>query len=717
MVQSNVNRKIIYKEKRETDPDDKKYKSMPFEVELFGKEVIILFGKPNYTKIDDKIVFCYIYLIVNKKIYSKIGVLEFPTSQVSVMVIDDEINIEEIDESELLLFSFVNERFIDNAGSNISMFEEKQKESFIKDLEILNNNEKPKEIDIDIIELDLDDEDEAVKVRIREQDTSVIIDQNNEMLKDGVFQVDESIKVPKNLIEETEENDTQNRGDYKKKGSIRDNWLQKFFKNVDYGIHDVENNGDCLFAVIRDGFRQIGYKTSVKKLRALVAKHVTQKAFQEQRDLFLMLNSIKEGYEKERKQLRENNKQLKERSEKIGKKDRKMLSYLLEQSEELKARDKELEQLIDEQDTLIHENVSDFSSIETIEDYRKYIMSSSYWADSWAISILEKELQLKMVVLSERAYHDKDYDGILMCGEASEEMQKKGMFQPKHYIMTMFSGNHFQLVSYKEKRILGFSEIPYRIKGLVINKCMESQHGIYSLIPDFQDLQDRMGIDREINSNVDQDEQDHYHENNSMYESSTQFVFHKNSSQKPPGEGVHEKIKKDQIGFYAVLSTKPYKHWRRKLDDSYNESTFKVDNKTYASVEHYYQGAKFKHQNKDFQALFTLESQSEFSKNVDLAICAGSKSGKASKKCKENMKNKDLLLRPENIEIDTDFYDKRCREERMVALKSKFSQNESLKNVLLATRKAQLSHLDRGSPLKKDELLMAVREFLHNQEK
>ena len=53
----------------------------------------------------------------------------------------------------------------------------------------------------------------------------------------------------------------------------------------------------------------------------------------------------------------------------------------------------------------------------------------------------------------------------------------------------------------------------------------------------------------------------------------------------------------------------------------------------------------------------------------------------------------------------------------MVALKSKFSQNESLKNVLLATRKAQLSHLDRGSPLKKDELLMAVREFLHNQEK
>ena len=82
-----------------------------------------------------------------------------------------------------------------------------------------------------------------------------------------------------------------------------------------------------------------------------------------------------------------------------------------------------------------------------------------------------------------------------------------------------------------------------------------------------------------------------------------------------------------------------------------------------------------------------------------------------------NYKNKDLLLRPVNIEIDSDFYDKRCHEERMIALKAKFSQNSSLKNILLATRNAQLSQLERGSPLKSDDLLMAVREYLHNQEK
>jgi hypothetical protein len=51
-------------------------------------------------------------------------------------------------------------------------------------------------------------------------------------------------------------------------------------KNEHYGIHDVESNGDCFFAVIRDAFQQIGYKTTVAKNSRIVAKDVTEEVFQ-----------------------------------------------------------------------------------------------------------------------------------------------------------------------------------------------------------------------------------------------------------------------------------------------------------------------------------------------------------------------------------------------------------------------------------------------------
>ena len=51
--------------------------------------------------------------------------------------------------------------------------------------------------------------------------------------------------------------------------------------------------------------------------------------------------------------------------------------------------------------------------------------------------------------------------------------------------MTSYNGSHYELISYKAKNILKFREIPFNIKTMVINKCLECNSGLYYLIDDF----------------------------------------------------------------------------------------------------------------------------------------------------------------------------------------------------------------------------------------
>ena len=71
--------------------------------------------------------------------------------------------------------------------------------------------------------------------------------------------------------------------------------------------------------------------------------------------------------------------------------------------------------------------------------------------------------------------------------------------------------------------------------------------------------------------------------------------------------------------------------------------TFKTFGLIWASFEHYYQGNKFKKQNPNFYFQFSLNSDSELSKNPTLARSIGSIKGK---------------LRNKNIMIDINFFNK-----------------------------------------------------------
>ena len=109
--------------------------------------------------------------------------------------------------------------------------------------------------------------------------------------------------------------------------------------------------------------------------------------------------------------------------------------------------------------------------------------------------------------------------------------------------------------------------------------------------------------------------------------------------------------------------------------------------------------------------MFSLDStDSEIAKDVDLAISAGSKSGRASGKAKTKAKGT-ALLRPKGVEIDPDFYGERSELERIAAVNAKFS-SEDMRQLLLATQDAKLTHYIRGSPSETDHILMATRHKL-----
>ena len=42
--------------------------------------------------------------------------------------------------------------------------------------------------------------------------------------------------------------------------------------------------------------------------------------------------------------------------------------------------------------------------ITNLEKFREFMLTSSYWADTWAISTLERLLNVKVILLSEESY-------------------------------------------------------------------------------------------------------------------------------------------------------------------------------------------------------------------------------------------------------------------------------------------------------------------------
>ncbi len=339
--------------------------------------------------------------------------------------------------------------------------------------------------------------------------------------------------------------------------------------------------------------------------------------------------------------------------------------------------------------------------IDTIDKMRTYVKSSRYWADTWAISTLERLLNIKVIILSEEAFKHGDKDSVMQCGQLNDTIESNQTRKPDYYIITSYTGNHYTLVEYKNKRIYRFVEIPYDIKTLIVNKCLERNAGPYHLIQEFRDYKSRLGIDPEIGANSDNNDD---YLNNDIYDNKVVFLFHsKSHSTAKPGKWSGEKIQLDQMVSYIPLYR--ITDWRRKLSDEWMVP-FSIDGHRWNSVSHYYLGSQYKKGYPDFYLQFSMDSESELSSNVDMAIAASSKSGKYKGK----------LIRQAKVNIDPDFYEigknNRSEQERYAALTAKFTQNQDMKQLLMETQRAKLVHFIRGREPEMDVMLMKLRKEL-----
>ena len=357
--------------------------------------------------------------------------------------------------------------------------------------------------------------------------------------------------------------------------------------------------------------------------------------------------------------------------------------------------------------------------IDTLEKMRQHIKTTSFWADSWAISTLERVLNVKLVIFSQQAFMAEegapDLDGVLLCGEASKELQERQTFSPDYYIFATYSGDHYKLISYKSRKIFQFREVPYDVKILILNRCLSRLSGTYYMINDFRNFKTKFGIDEDEGVPEDYRELEGH---GSLFTANTVFVFCSNSDPKmKPGEGNGEKIQSEDKSKYAKLNTK-YNSWRKKLDDDWDKSPLIIDGHKWTSLTHYMQGVQYKKTHPDVYLMFSLDSDpdSNLAKSVKTAKAFKGIVKEVDQLKDEDKKKKPLKAPKKQVNViapDLDFDKIRREEERAKALKAKFQDNETMRLMLKATGDALLIHkCGSGEPAIPDMELMRVRDSI-----
>jgi len=757
MVVSIINSDVSYPERKVIDNEDKGQDVSMYQIKIFDIDVVIALGNIKYNFSKQKVLYCPIYIIVDEsdKIY-QIGVYEISKKNYDKGKYLDEDG--DLDISKLkgpLLYTFVNKPYLQQCMKNEVLVEDDlsktkgddgddtddsddevdkdsddgdDKDDDDKDDDDKDDDDKDDDKDDDDKDDDGEDDDDETSSPTLSNPPPVLVELN---IEDNID--DEDFFT----IGETDKEEKKERKKYKKPSDKTDqsSWIQEFLHNNNYSISDVESNGDCFFAVIRDGFKNINKKINVKQLREILTDNTTEEHYQNYKERYTMFKNELTDIRRQIPDTKSKKSESKKKYNKLVRSSKKEKDVPTQKKQMIEARKekKKYTELGEKESRLERElkeakiNWSDvkwMKGITTLDKLKTKMMACEFWADSVTSDVMELALNTKLIIISSVNWGK----GIppLSCGNfVQQEIEEKGYFKPKYYIVMEHTGNHYKLIKYKGKGMFRFHEIPYGLKTQIVNRCMKSKgKSLYNYIPKFarligqqikvpeeKQLDELMGDEKkEENDEGEIDLDDDINpevtptptpEDGKLFSDETHFVFYSKSADKKPGAGSGEKIAEGDVEKYVPLIK--MKEWRKVLSNMHikRDETgnvvplFKLDGKNWASVEHYYHANKFKKNNPDYYNVFSMDSDSLICRDPKMALGAGGKTGIVRKKDPETKKSKIVFKRPKDVVMDEDFFDGKNREEVMEKgqqAKYENKENEMERNVLLATKDAKLLH-------------------------
>lgn len=360
--------------------------------------------------------------------------------------IDD--SLLELDADNLILINYYDSISKDISLKDLLTFLEK---SINKISESLKKDE--------IIKLEDKEEDEEKREKSDEEEEEKKTEETERKLNTSIIEIGSSIDSNESRKKSiTSSLDSDSSFDIYKcdidLSEIVDNWINNKF-NDEYKIYDIPKDGNCFFYSVI-----LAYKYNLPEEDRKNIKYIPDKIFNVLKTLIETNDILPDDVLLK----------LKEISDKLPENMCSKYNYgvlALRYILSLQVSDDyfvtfKLRFSEDERETL------GLESIETIDDFKKYILTDNYWADEWAMAKLQELLDIQFVIFDQEK---KRIDGCNLSGEIFSKSSDPNKIQS---IFINWQGeSHYELISYKNKTLIDFKDLPKIVK----DKCLPSKSG------------------------------------------------------------------------------------------------------------------------------------------------------------------------------------------------------------------------------------------------